>query len=145
MSATPAGEDPLAHLDFTPSVACEVSFQPWTHLRIDENGRQFDEPYDKVPYNDPCPNEATRLVEWRVCPCIASLKDWMQMNPELVAQGMCPQIIGGLCIVQTSMCDDHLSYFIEYLTYPFACPSCGVAFESPVEILVSGTSIKKQG
>ena len=144
-----SADDPLAHLDFTPTVACDVARQPWTHTKLVTNRwglqRRVPDPYDKMPYNGPCPNEATHLIEWRVCPCLANPHDWIREHPELHKHGMSPEIVAGLCIVQTSMCEEHLRYFTEYLTYPFACPLCGVAFGSPIEILVSGTSIKKQG
>lgn len=149
MSATPQPDDPLSALDFEPRpMACEVIKQPWTHTKRATTlwGATIvtNAPFEKVPFYGPCDKPATHVVDWRVCPCIANVAQWNREHPDMV-ETHSPITVAGLVVVKTSMCDDHVEYFIDYLTYPFACPQCGVAFESPREVLLSGVVINEQG
>jgi len=134
--------DPLEGLDFqVEALPCEVAKQPWFHTR-ERFGRRIQIPFPDVPREGPCPHPAKTVVKWRVCPCIVNVNTWRRLHPELVElRG--PELVWGLCVVSTAMCDSHIEYFVDYLTYPFVCPSCNVGFSSPREILLDGVDINE--
>lgn len=137
----PAAE-PLGKLDFAvESFPCEVARQPWFRTK-EFLGRRIRVPFPDVPKIGPCPNPATTVVEWRVCPCIANVKKWKEEHPELLDTHM-PQLVWGLCVIRTAMCDSHIEYFVDYLNYPFVCPNCGVGYGSPREMLLDGVDINE--
>lgn len=138
--------DPLEALDFEMgNLECEIIRQPWIH-KESFFGLAIPKPFDLVPIDGDCPHPAKMLVKWRPCVCITNVNMWEKLHPELAKEKkLGPTTLWGLCVVSVSMCENHIRYFAEYLTYPFACPRCGVAYNSPHEILVGGADLNPEG
>lgn len=143
MSTSPGSFPELDALDFeVDSLDCEVASQPWMH-EATWLGIKIPQPFHKVPVKGKCPNKAKLMVNWRACPCIANINDWMRENPNLVETHM-PVVVFGLAVTRLPMCDDHIEYFVNYLSYPLICSSCGVGFASPREVLIGGSDMKQE-
>ncbi|WNY15165.1 hypothetical protein SEA_MACGULLY_61 [Rhodococcus phage MacGully] len=133
-------KDDISHLDFEAVVPCEMAAQPYI-MRREFFGRSIPTPMPGIPRTGPCLHPSSTIVSWRICPCWGDVRQWAEANPKFAAEGRFPPIIGGLITRPIALCDRHLSYFFEYIQYPFVCGGCGVAFLHPGEMILDGADI----
>ncbi|ATS93139.1 hypothetical protein SEA_PATIO_57 [Gordonia phage Patio] len=128
----------LSELDFQPrGLTCDGKRMLWTTRRTQST----------LPDNlrlaevDPegCQNRTTVMYAARLCPCWNDPRNFARVGKRFEDY----VFADGLLVSQFMLCDAHLSYFRDYLHYPFLCPGCGVHFENADEIILGQKSIEE--
>ncbi len=109
---------------------CDVVSQLW--MAMETPLGDYVKTSDEVVVTGKCPNEGTRLIYVRVCPCISQSKDNYR---EHIRNGTFPDTIYGLVVFQTFACDAHQRWF-QNMHYPFICSGCGIVYEEYDHLVV---------
>ncbi|AYD82145.1 hypothetical protein KNU13_gp58 [Gordonia phage Turuncu] len=129
----------LSELEFQPKgLKCEVRRMLWTTRET--NNELPDDLWPSEHHPRGCQNTGSTLYAVRLCPCWNDPRKLIIHSNRSISDYV---FADGLLVNQIVLCDAHVSYFRDYLTYPFLCPGCGIHFERPESILVATKDFKE--